>query len=1041
MKLDKAMKPLLGIHQKNSLTFIDDNILMNNFVELIIETVRRYHFDGLFFYFDGEQHYKNYRFEKFLHILTEKTDEDATQSGNRRLFLVYAIPSSTIQYARHRLSVIQTYFDALYLVAEDIPAVDDPLVALHLQPLYPSNTIPREDSISENAERLVNSGVPINKIIIGLSTWARSYVLQDPEDIGHGNPASGFGIPGDINHRRDGRLSYAELCTKLRNKTKIIYDAKAVTLSLTDESGQWYSFEQPQHESFHRKIRWVSSHGYGGVGIMSVEGDDTTGRCGEGLLPLHRVARRLLQCSGRHIHTKTHLCTRFCVIRPKMSGRKVFKFDKFLASACSHIVISSANIQMGSARFDHKSNKALNDYREWNVDEKPKLILAIGAEQTSASWKLEIANNISRSIVANSIKELVKEYNADGVQISWTHEWMESSRDGEMLTALITHLRSTLHKSTLIILATHPQSLLAERYNISVINSNIDYVIIDGHRFHTAVNPFTGHHSPMFAASELLDDPRMTLEKIADEWIIRGVAYSKLIIGISAEGIRQTFAKRRAGLAPFRAATMLTNRASDPLFISQTEQICELKKTPSTKDNFLDDLGVPYLVNDDEFVAYDDKQSARIKATWTSLINYGGMAVYGIEMDNPRGECPYDEPYPILHSIVDAHICKQCPRLRQISPCNPPIKVVCSYRLPDENDNDPLRPLSIPFDKCTEIVVEEVILDGNYDLNYRDRRATAYMKTLMRLVLRLNFKGLISSILCQMSRRKFTQMLEQRTELINQLIKHVNTYGFTGIELKCNHVLSADNKRLFTNMISELNAQLNTVDRGGYQCLRTISVRIPAWQRNLHNTYNISMLNSLHHVVLEPFEQRNSINSTQLISPVFSIADDHLSISSTIKSWLADGLHRDIILLDVAMYGVSQLLISASRNRSGDVAHMQPTQILLQKQAYLLSHFVPLICHRSGEPGYQLKTDYSTVSSYSTTPKGEWIAFETQRTLTYKMRYAMREGLAGIGVMTLNEDDFANACNHGKFPLISTLSFIQKSCAADVEESLENAEK
>lgn len=82
-----------------------------------------------------------------MQILTEKTDEDATQSGNRRLFLVYAIPSSTIQYARHRLSVIQTYFDALYLVAEDIPAVDDPLVALHLQPLYPSNTIPREDSI------------------------------------------------------------------------------------------------------------------------------------------------------------------------------------------------------------------------------------------------------------------------------------------------------------------------------------------------------------------------------------------------------------------------------------------------------------------------------------------------------------------------------------------------------------------------------------------------------------------------------------------------------------------------------------------------------------------------------------------------------------------------------------------------------------------------------------------------------------------------------------------------------------------------------
>uniref|UniRef100_A0A915A902 GH18 domain-containing protein n=4 Tax=Parascaris TaxID=6254 RepID=A0A915A902_PARUN len=966
-----------------------------------------------------------------MQILTEKADEDATQSSTRRLFLVYAIPSSTLQYARHRLSTIQAYFDALYLIAEDIPAVDDPLVALHLQPLYPSDTIPREDSISENAERLVNSGVPIDKIIIGLSAWARSYILQDPEDVGHGNPALGFGKPGDINHRRDGRLSYAELCTELRNRSKIIYDAKAVTLSLTDENGQWYSFEEPQHESFHRKIRWVSSHGYGGVGIMSVEGDDTLGRCGEGLLPLHRMARRLLQCSGRHFHIKSHLCTRICVIRPKMSGRKVFKFDKFLASACSHIVISSASIRMGTARFDHKSNTAINDYHDWKVDEKPKLILAIGAEQTCASWRLEIANNISRSIVANSIKELVKEYNADGVQISWTHERMESSRDGEMLAALITHLRSTLHQSTLIILATHPQSLLAERYNISVINSNVDYVIIDGHRFHTAMNPFTGHHSPVFASSELLDDSRMTLEKIADEWIIRGIEYSKLIIGVSAEGIRQTFAKRHANFAPFRAATTLTNRASDPLFISQTE-ICELKKKPSTRENFLDELGVPYLVNDDdEFVAYDDRQSARIKATWTSLNNYGGMAIYGIEMDNPQGECPSDEPYPILHSLVDAHICKQCPRLRPMSPCNPPIKVACSYRLPDENDNDPLRPLSIPFDKCTEVVVEEVILDGNYDLNYRDGRATAYMKTLMRLILRLNFKGLISSILCQMSRRRFTQMLEQRTELINQLINHVNTYGFTGIELKCNHVLSADNKHMFANMINELREKLNTADRGGYQCPRTISVRIPAWQRSLHNTYNTSMLNSLHHVVLEPFEQRNSIGTIQLISPVFSIVDDHLSISSTIKSWLADGLHRDKILLDIAMYGVSQQLIAASGNHSGNVIHVQPTQIFNQKQ----------ICHRSREPGYQLKTHYSTVSSYATTPKGDWITFETQRTLTYKMRYAMREDLAGIGVMTLNEDDFANACNHGRFPLISTLSFIQKSCAADMEEPLENVEK
>ncbi|VDM37901.1 unnamed protein product [Toxocara canis] len=993
MKLDKPVKPLLGIRQKRSLTFIDDDFSRNSFAELVIETARRYHFEGLFFYFDDEHHYRNYRFAKFLDVLTTKADKEAAQNDGGRLFLVLAIPASRVQRAHHRLSVIESHFDALYVVADDIPAAEDPLVALHVQPLYPSETVPNDDSISENVDHLANSGVPLGKIIVGLSTWARSYMLEDPNDAGHGNPASGFGARGDINHRSDGRLSYGELCSKIRNKARIVYDSKAAVLSFTGEDGQWYSFEEPNHESFHRKIRWVSNHAYGGIGIMSVEGDDTTGRCGQGLLPMHRVARRLFQCSMRNVRKTSHLCTRICIVRPQLSPRKAFTFDAFLGSACSHIVISSADIQLSSVKFSKRAKNALSDFHVWSVDEKPQLILAIGAQQTSASWRVEIGNELSRTILANNIKQLVKEYNADGVQLSWTLEKMESVHDGEILAAMLTHLRSTLHNSTLLFLAVHPESLYEGCYNISTINSKVDYVIVDGHRFHASTNPFTGHHSPMFTHSQLLSDPKMTLEALANEWISRGVDNSKLIIGVSAEGIKQTLAKGHRSVDVLAAATITSNkivRASDLSSVSQTE------------------------------------------ASWTSLNHYGGMAIYGIEMDNPRGECPHDRPYPILHAVDTAHICKQCPLLRPTSSCNPPIKIACSYRLPDENDKDPLRPQSIPFDKCTEVVVEEAILDENNELNYRDGRATANMKTLMRLVPRLGKKGLISSVRCQMSKPKFTQMLEQRTQLISRLIKHVDAFGFTGIELKCDHVLSADNKRMFTNLVNELSAQLNAANTEAQNCPRTISVRIPAWQRRLRNVYDISMLNSLHHVVLEPFEQRKSSTSTLLASPLFSTSDNDLSISSTIKSWLSDGLKRSSILLDLATYGVSQQLVSPSMNRLGDATLPQPIQILRQKQACM--------CHKNREPGYQLRTHYRTVSSYATTPKGEWITLETQETITYKMRYAMRERLAGIGMITLNEDDFANACSQGKFPLLSIVSFAQKSCGGDLEEVLENAE-
>lgn len=80
------------------------------------------------------------------------------------------------------------------------------------------------------------------------------------------------------------------------------------------------------------------------------------------------------------------------------------------------------------------------------------------------------------------------------------------------------------------------------------------------------------------------------------------------------------------------------------------------------------------------------------------------------------------------------------------------------------------------------------------------------------------------------------------------------------------------------------------------------------------------------------------------------------------------------------------------------------------------------ICAKLMEPGISRKMDYQFVATYVTSAREEWLSFETQETITYKLQYALRQGLGGVGLMSLNEDDFLDVCKQGKFPLLETIT-------------------
>ncbi|KIH51902.1 hypothetical protein ANCDUO_18003, partial [Ancylostoma duodenale] len=132
---------------------------------------------------------------------------------------------------------------------------------------------------------------------------------------------------------------------------------------------------------------------------------------------------------------------------------------------------------------------------------------------------------------------------------------------------------------------------------------------------------------------------------------------------------------------------------------------------------------------------------------------------------------------------------------------------------------------------------------------------------------------------------------------------------------------------------------------------------------------------------------------------------------SAIQNWEKAGLMRSKILLQVPAYGMEQLLLNSSDHGIG-----KPTE-----REYAIIGQAEL-CQRLKYAGTVRETHWDSMSVNAYTTGGRWISIDDQQTVKYKMRYALREGLAGVGLMSLNEDDHMGTCGSGAFPILRSIA-------------------
>lgn len=173
---------------------------------------------------------------------------------------------------------------------------------------YPSPTLSvsdrnTEENIDAWASFLIAGGLPSNRVVVGVPTFARAWKVEADATLTGAPPVKADGEAAEgVQTRTPGLYSYPEICGMILNANnkdlkgehaplkKVVDPTKrygTFAYRLPDENGNngiWVGFEEP--ESAGSKASFVRGKGLGGVAVFDLSLEDFRGACSGAKFPI-----------------------------------------------------------------------------------------------------------------------------------------------------------------------------------------------------------------------------------------------------------------------------------------------------------------------------------------------------------------------------------------------------------------------------------------------------------------------------------------------------------------------------------------------------------------------------------------------------------------------------------------------------------------------------------------------------------------------------------------------------------------------------------
>uniref|UniRef100_A0AAG5D5L7 GH18 domain-containing protein n=1 Tax=Anopheles atroparvus TaxID=41427 RepID=A0AAG5D5L7_ANOAO len=327
--------------------------------------------------------------------------------------------------------------------------------------------------------------------------------------------------------------------------------------------------------------------------------------------------------------------------------------------------------------------------------------------------------------------------------------------------------------------------------------------------------------------------------------------------------------------------------------------------------------------------------------------------------------------------------------------------IVCYYDSRAANYSTPIFPSNFSTTNCTHYIYDGVGVTSLGDVRVLSSYDTSSgFAEFLSLRKNANIKLFVQLGSERDGSRSLTNAIAGRCErLVNSVAIFLEQYNFDGVDI--DRRTNDFDKGALARFVNRLRSRL-------YMINKQLSVSVSP---QLVDAYDITSLSLYADMInFHAYNFTSSTASTVNLAPLFSAgsAANSVSVNSTLTSWLAAGVRRNKINLVVASYGQTYALASETQQGVGARSTGPGAAGSNTKRAGLLARYE--FCALK----YTEASDSDAATAYYFSGKN-WVSIETEDTLVQKYTFVLDNGLAGVGIYTVDLDDANNTCTNGAY--------------------------